>query len=64
VIIIITIIISILGLFLSIQTIVETRKKYYKEYLERKKNELSDRKKSFDISIDNKTENIKENNKI
>lgn len=35
----ITIIVSIVGLFISIQTIIETRKKYYKDYLKRKRNE-------------------------
>jgi hypothetical protein len=37
--IIVTSIVSILGLTLSIKTIIDTRKKYYQEYLERKKNE-------------------------
>ncbi|WP_454047425.1 DUF6414 family protein [Chryseobacterium sp. Marseille-Q8038] len=35
--IIVTSIVSILGLTLSIKTIIDTRKKYYQEYLERKK---------------------------
>jgi len=34
-----TILASCIGLYLSIQTIKETRKKYYNEYLQRKKNE-------------------------
>jgi len=38
-IIIITAIVSILGSALAINTIINTRKKYYKDYLNRKKNE-------------------------
>jgi len=34
-----TILVSIAGLYVSINTIIETRKKYYNDYLKRKKNE-------------------------
>lgn len=34
-----TILVSLGGLYLSISTIIETRKKYYNEYLNRKRNE-------------------------
>ena len=37
-IIIITIISAVIGLFLSIQTLVNTRRKYYNDYLKRKRN--------------------------
>lgn len=36
-IIIITVIVAILGLLLSINTLIETRKKYYNDYIQRKK---------------------------
>lgn len=51
IILILTIIISAIGLFLSIQTIVNTRKKYYTEYLERKRKNKIEKK----ISKDNST---------
>jgi hypothetical protein len=38
-IIIATTIVGIIGLYLSINTIIETRNKYYKDYLNRKRNE-------------------------
>ncbi len=38
-IIIITIFGVVIGLFLSIQTLINTRKKYYQDYLKRKRNE-------------------------
>lgn len=38
-ILILSIIASAIGLFVAIQTISETREKYYKDYLKRKKNE-------------------------
>jgi uncharacterized membrane protein YqgA involved in biofilm formation len=38
-IIIITVIGVVIGLFLSIQTLINTRKKYYQDYLKRKRNE-------------------------
>ena len=34
-----TILVSIIGLYVSINTIIETRKKYYNDYLKRKRNE-------------------------
>lgn len=36
---IISIIASLAGLFVAVQTIIETRKKYYNDYLKRKRNE-------------------------
>lgn len=39
IILILTILVSLIGLFISIQTISETRKKYYNDYLKRKRNE-------------------------
>lgn len=38
-ILILTILISFVGVFVSLQTIIETRNKYYKDYLNRKRNE-------------------------
>lgn len=35
----ITLIVALGGLFVAIQTIIETRKKYYNDYLKRKRNE-------------------------
>lgn len=37
-IVIITIISAVVGLFLSIQTLINTRKKYYNDYIKRKRN--------------------------
>jgi archaellum component FlaF (FlaF/FlaG flagellin family) len=39
IIILITVLVSFGGLYISINTIIETRKKYYTDYLKRKKNE-------------------------
>jgi len=39
IIIIATIVVGFIGLYLSINTIIETRNKYYKDYLNRKRNE-------------------------
>jgi len=33
-----TILSSLIGLFISVQTLITTRKKYYKDYLKRKRN--------------------------
>ena len=38
-IIILTVISSLIGLFISIQTIINTRNKYYKDYVKRKREE-------------------------
>lgn len=39
IIIIVTSLVVVVGIYLSINTIVETRKKYYKDYIKRKRNE-------------------------
>lgn len=36
---IISVLVSLVGLIVSLQTIIETRKKYYNDYLKRKRNE-------------------------
>ncbi|WBX78368.1 hypothetical protein PG911_08920 [Tenacibaculum ovolyticum] len=38
-IIVLTAFVSVIGIVISIKTIIETRKKYYKDYLKRKRNE-------------------------
>lgn len=38
-IIILTVIVSILGIIISIHTIIDTRRKYYNDYKKRKRNE-------------------------
>lgn len=64
IILIITIIISIIGLILSIQTIVETRKIYYKEYLERKRKIAKEKNISNGyLSNENSSINKQENEK-
>ena len=60
-IIISTIILSILGLFLSIQTIIETRKKYYEEYIERKKKLKKEENKANSYFTKNESNNKIEN---
>ncbi|GAB3722132.1 hypothetical protein GCM10028861_22800 [Flavobacterium koreense] len=61
IILILTTIISIVGLFLSIQTIVETRNKYYNEYLERKRKFITDKNKSKGYLVE-KENNINQDN--
>lgn len=57
IILLLTIIISIVGLFLATQTIVETRKKYFNEYLERKRKRKNITDNKNNIKIDNSNKN-------
>lgn len=53
-ILIITIIVALGGLFISIQTIVQTRNRYYQEFIQRKKDEIKEKNKSLGYLQDNK----------
>ncbi len=57
-IIISTIILSVIGLFISIQTIIETRRKYYHDYIVRKR-KLNAEKDMYNTCINKKNENRK-----